>query len=376
MSFHSGIRLSIGQPSCDWQNGTPQSMQRAPWLRRCSSEGCVKISRKSAVRSLASRYGTLFFGYSMKPVGLPMLQTVRLSAARLDRERAGLVAQRLLDFLVVPLALGEHTLVVGGHHLHELLDRHRPLVEDLRRDGRARVFLVQLDHLAQLDDVLVLFDGLEVDGARVALRGEVLVHVPDVRDAARHAGREVETSRAQDHRAAAGHVLAAVVADALDHGLRAAVAHAEPLGRAPAEERAAARRAVERDVADQHVVLGRDRALLRRIDDDPAARFVLTIGNSLRVFLRCSIDFFAAAIRRLSSARLSPWSCFLVQYTSVDSCGLRAGSSSGERSRPCAFQWSTAARVWSRSTRPIRSTKRRTPRLAITWRASSATMNR
>ncbi len=78
MSFHSGIRLSIGQPSWDWQNGTPQSMQRAPWLRRCSSAGFVKISRKSASRSPASRYGTLFFGYSMKPVGLPMmLETVK-----------------------------------------------------------------------------------------------------------------------------------------------------------------------------------------------------------------------------------------------------------------------------------------------------------
>ena len=30
MSFHSGMRLSIGQPWFDWQNGTPQSMQRAP----------------------------------------------------------------------------------------------------------------------------------------------------------------------------------------------------------------------------------------------------------------------------------------------------------------------------------------------------------
>jgi hypothetical protein len=39
-SFHSGIRLLIGQPEAMplmsvpvWQNGTPQSMQRAAWLR-------------------------------------------------------------------------------------------------------------------------------------------------------------------------------------------------------------------------------------------------------------------------------------------------------------------------------------------------------
>src|SRR5581483_2770234 len=36
-SFHSGIRLPSGQPS--WQNGTPQSMHRAP-CRRSSASGC------------------------------------------------------------------------------------------------------------------------------------------------------------------------------------------------------------------------------------------------------------------------------------------------------------------------------------------------
>ena len=39
--------------------------------------------------------------------------------------------------------------------------------------------------------IFVLFHGLEIHGAHVALRGEVLIHVPDVGDAARHAGREV-----------------------------------------------------------------------------------------------------------------------------------------------------------------------------------------
>ena len=34
-SFHSGIRFPSGQPS--WQNGMPQSMQRAPCFRVASS---------------------------------------------------------------------------------------------------------------------------------------------------------------------------------------------------------------------------------------------------------------------------------------------------------------------------------------------------
>ena len=72
---------------------------------------------------------------------------------------------------------------------------------------------------------------------------------------------------AENHGAPAGHVFAAVIADAFDDGLGAAVAHAEPLGRAAAEERAAARRAVQRDVADEDVLLGLERRDLRRIDD-------------------------------------------------------------------------------------------------------------
>ena len=51
---------------------------------------------------------------------------------------------------------------------------------------------------------------------RLQSREEVVVRVPDVGDAARHAGGEVAAGRAEDHDAAAGHVLAAVVADAFD----------------------------------------------------------------------------------------------------------------------------------------------------------------
>ena len=49
-SFHSGIRLCVGQPALpircsrgafDWQKGTPQSMQRAPCFSRWAMPGCV-----------------------------------------------------------------------------------------------------------------------------------------------------------------------------------------------------------------------------------------------------------------------------------------------------------------------------------------------
>src|SRR5207253_11375078 len=63
---------------------------------------------------------------------------------------------------------------------------------------------------------------------------------------------------------AARHVLASVVADAFDDGDRAAVAHGKSLAGDAAEESLTAGRAVERDVADQDVLLGLERGLARR----------------------------------------------------------------------------------------------------------------
>ena len=97
---------------------------------------------------------------------------------------------------------------------------------------------------------------------RLQLQVEVAGDVPDVGDAARHAGGEVAAGRAQDDGAAAGHVLAAVVADAFDHGPGAAVADTEPFGRPAAEEGLAAGRAVQHDVADQDVVFRHERCFL------------------------------------------------------------------------------------------------------------------
>ena len=100
----------------------------------------------------------------------------------------------------------------------------------------------------------------------------VLVRVEHVGDAAAHAGGEVAAGPAEHDDASAGHVLAAVIADAFDDGERAAVADGEAFAGDAAEVRLAAGRAVERDVADEDVVLGDEARLLRRIDDDLAAR--------------------------------------------------------------------------------------------------------
>ena len=72
---------------------------------------------------------------------------------------------------------------------------------------------------------------------------------------------KLRPGRPEHDDAAAGHVLAAVIADAFDDRRRAAVAHGEALARDAAEERLAAGRAVERDVADDDVLLRRERRL-------------------------------------------------------------------------------------------------------------------
>jgi hypothetical protein len=80
--------------------------------------------------------------------------------------------------------------------------------------------------------------------------------VEDVGHSPGHPGREVAARWAEDQDGATGHVLAAVVTDALDDGGRARVAHAEPLAGDAAQEDLAGGGAVADDVAGDDVLLG------------------------------------------------------------------------------------------------------------------------
>src|SRR3954447_23807048 len=101
--------LSIGQPDSLWQNGTPQSMQRAPCVRSSTSAGAVKISRKSCTRSSGSRYGTAWRSNSLKPVGLPIC--VLATSLRDGDDLPNL--RRLFFF--------QHAFVIDRHDLNKLL---------------------------------------------------------------------------------------------------------------------------------------------------------------------------------------------------------------------------------------------------------------
>ena len=106
---------------------------------------------------------------------------------------------------------------------------------------------------------IVVVELLDLDHLVVDLAVEVAVGVVDVGDAAGHAGAEVAAGVAEHDHAAAGHVLAAVVADALDDRGGARVAHAEALADDAAEEDLAAGRAVPDHVAGDDLVLGDER---------------------------------------------------------------------------------------------------------------------
>ncbi|MPM13782.1 hypothetical protein SDC9_60141 [bioreactor metagenome] len=99
----------------------------------------------------------------------------------------------------------------------------------------------------------------------------VPVEVQDVRHAAGHAGREVASGRADHHHGATGHVLAAVVTDALDHGGGPGVADAEPLADLAAQEQLTGGGAVADHVAGDDLVLGDEGRVGLGPDDHPAA---------------------------------------------------------------------------------------------------------
>src|SRR5262249_5954815 len=105
-SFHSGIRLLIGQPAAMpsmtapvRQNGTPQSSQGARYGRVSFSSSCPVTAVHRWVRPVGVSASGSSRGNAMNPVGLPMSlaphasQVVRI---RLERRHDGfLVGQPL-----------------------------------------------------------------------------------------------------------------------------------------------------------------------------------------------------------------------------------------------------------------------------------------
>src|SRR2546426_9404621 len=97
-----------------------------------------------------------------------------------------------------------------------------------------------------------LFRSVEVAACREGLR-----LVEYVRDPVGHAGGEVAAHRTQHEHDAGRHVLAAMMPRAFDDGHGSRVPDLEAVARASRREQRTGRRAVERRVAEDHVLVGR-----------------------------------------------------------------------------------------------------------------------
>mmetsp|Transcript_19513 Transcript_19513/g.65512 ORF Transcript_19513/g.65512 Transcript_19513/m.65512 type:complete len:933 (-) Transcript_19513:1998-4796(-) len=241
---------------------------RRPLGARRASEVALHASRAPA-RTDAQR-GCVRARRGRRPPARSPTHRPRSRGARLLRLGAGLEGAPRRH-------LGHDPGVVVGQHLDEARRRRVPVRKQLGRLWRARLVQVLLHIGAELGRVGgVLARVVEGDHLHVAPLRECALRVVHVGDAARHARGEVAARAAEHHTAAAGHVLAAVVAHALHHGEGPRVAHAEALARAPAEECLARRRAVERRVAHDHLRLRVSQELLAellgRVHGDLAAR--------------------------------------------------------------------------------------------------------
>ncbi len=125
--------------------------------------------------------------------------------------------------------LVEDPPIVDRHDLDELRDRPVPVAQQASGDRALGVAGVLDQEVADLLDVLGLLELLEGDHVEVAASRELAGLVEDERGAPAHPGGEVPPGRADHDGDAAGHVLAAVVADPFDDGQRPAVPDAEPL---------------------------------------------------------------------------------------------------------------------------------------------------
>ncbi len=103
----------------------------------------------------------------------------------------------------------------------------------------------------------------------------------------------------------------------------------------------------------------------------PTVRLVLRISTSISTGWPDSRAGAAWRISSLSSAFSRPWSCEPVQRRSCSKVEV-GWWRMGERSRPLAFQCSTAGRVSRHSTWPMASASERKPRAARCSRTSSA----
>src|SRR4051812_24023836 len=103
-----------------------------------------------------------------------------------------------LDFFLVLGTLGEGAVVIGRDDFDELGRDFRPLGEDFFGHHGIGELAVLLDEVEQLGSVVGGGDLFQLDDAEVAATDEIAGGVPDIRNAAAHAGGKIAAGGAED----------------------------------------------------------------------------------------------------------------------------------------------------------------------------------
>src|SRR5262245_42718278 len=101
-----------------------------------------------------------------------------------------------------------------------------------------------------LDGFILRRDRTQIDHGEIAALGEVARFIENIGNAARHAGGKIASGIADHQYAAAGHVFAAMIADALDDSNCSGIAHRKALAGNAAEITFAADSAVKHRITD------------------------------------------------------------------------------------------------------------------------------
>ncbi len=121
-----------------------------------------------------------------------------------------------------------------------------------------------------LQSLVLARDRLEIDHGHVAALLEIALLIEHVSDTAGHTGCEIPPRRADDDHHAAGHVFAAMIPGALDHGDGAGVPDSEALAANATEIALTGNGAIKHGIADNDRLLGHDARVFRRAHDQAA----------------------------------------------------------------------------------------------------------
>ncbi len=125
-----------------------------------------------------------------------------------------------------------------------------------------------LDECLQALDLLLITQPRDRDELGIVVVLEAVGAIKHVRASPTHAGAKVASGRSEDDDGPTRHVLAAVVADALDDGVAPTVADTEALTRGAGGIQRPAGRAIHHGVAHDDVLVRGEDHLPRRCDDN------------------------------------------------------------------------------------------------------------